>query len=202
MARSSDAATLVTALFWFGLFNSLSRTPWWKPSHTDKGGRGAGPGATTTPVPQGGANLWSELTMKLFADQMYNAGVDARLVLLGIAASSNFNADEFLGNNTGLLMLRREHLAEVGYPGVPTFEELDAVHQIPWIAKVIAYRMATTGGRAPKSVSELALLLHPSSSPTITEVIKAEAERRAAAAQGTAIFIAHDNLLRKVLANP
>lgn len=139
--------------------------------------------------------------MRLFVEQMYQAGVDARLVLLGIAASSNFNADEFLGNNTGLLMLRREHLAEVGYPGVPTFEELDAVHQIPWIAKVIAYRMASTGGRAPKSVSELAVLLHPST-PLLTQVIIAEAERRSAAAEGTAIFIAHDNLLRKVLANP
>jgi len=199
--RRSDEAALLTALFWIVALKSFSRTPWWKPSHTDKGGRKPGPGASTTPVPQGGANLWSEVTMRMFYEQMYQAGIDARLVLLGIAASSNFNADESLGNNTGLLMIRREHLAEVGYPGVPTFEELDAVHQIPWIAKVIAYRIASTGGRAPRTVPDLAVLLHPSS-PTITAVVRAEAERRAAAAEGTMIFIAHDNLLRKVMANP
>jgi hypothetical protein len=197
--REAAAASLLTALFWFALLKKFSRDPWWQT--TDKGGRGAGPGATTTPVPQGGANLWSEVTMRLFAEQMHQTGVDARLVLLGIAASSNFNADEAIGNNTGLLMLRREQLAAVGYPEEPAFEELDAVQQIPWIAKVIAYRMASTGGKAPTTIADLAELLHPSA-PALTVYIRSEAEKRAAAARGRAIFIAHDNLLRKVLASP
>jgi hypothetical protein len=197
-----DVGVILTAVFLVKLASRWQRDPWWKPDHTDKGGRGAGPGASSTPVPEGAANLWSEVTMRMFAEQMYQAGVDARLVLLGIAASSNFNADEELGNNVGLLMLNRDHLSEVGYPeDAPPFEQLDAVHQIPWIAKVIAYRMADTGGRAPTTIGELATLLHPANS-TITAVIRAEAERRANDAKGRQIYIAHDNLLRKVLANP
>jgi hypothetical protein len=204
VSRTNDAAIagLLTMLFWAAVMRSFSRTPWWTPEYTDKGGRGAGPGATTTPVPQGGANLWSETTMRMFAEQMYRAGIDARLVLLGIAASSNFNADTALGNNTGLLALRREHLAEVGYPeDGPAFETRDAVFQIPWIAKVISYRIASTGGRVPATIPDLAELLHPSS-PELTTYIRSEAEKRAESAKGKMLYIAHDNLLRRVLRNP
>src|SRR4029077_16670805 len=182
-------------------FASWKREPWWRPDYTDKGGRGAGPGRTTTPVPQGGANLWSEVTMRVFEQQMRAAGIDPRVALLGIAAASNFHPDESLGNNTGLLLVSRTDLNDVGYPGVPPFEETDAVHQIPWIARVIAYRIASAGGRAPKDVPELAVLLHPAN-PTITEVIRNEASRRAAEAEGTMLYISHLNLLKKVLANP
>lgn len=202
MARDADYAAAASLFCLFALLSKFSRTPWWQPSHTDKGGRGAGPGATTTPVPQGGTTMWSEPTMRMFAEQMYQAGIDARLVLLGIAAASNFNADEYLGNNTGLLLVRRDHLSEVGYPGVPTFEELDAVHQIPWIAKVLAYRMAHTGGSAPDNVGDLAVLLNPIANPNITEMIRNEANKRATAAVGTMLYISHDNLLQHVLANP
>lgn len=168
---------------------------------TDKGGRGAGSGASTVPTPGGGGLMWSEQTMRLFVDEMHHAGVDPELVLLGIAAASNFNADEFLGNNTGLLMVRRSDLADLGYPGVPTFEQLDASHQIPWIARVVAYRIASTGGIPPTSVGDLAVLLNPQN-PTITEMLRAEANRRAADAQGKSIYIYHHQLLEHVLANP
>jgi len=173
-----------------------------KGKYSDKGGRGAGPRATTAPTPQGGATVWSEETMRLFATKMHEAGIDPRVVLLGIATATNFNADEFLGNNTGLLLVRREHLAEIGYPGVPTFEQLDAPHQIPWIARVLAYRMANTGGNdAPTTVGDLAVLLNPSN-PTITEMMRSEGNRRAALAEGTALYLAHKVLLQHVLANP
>ena len=194
-----DAGAILTAFF---IVKILSRgVPWWKPEYSDKGGRGAGRGATTTPVPQGGTTMWSEPTMRLFVTSMHDAGIDPRLVLLGIATASNFNADEFLGDNVGLLLLRREHLAEVGYPGVPTFEELDAPHQIPWIARVLAYRMASTGGAQPLTVGDLAVLLNPSN-PTITEMMRSEGNRRAALAEGTALYLAHKQLLQHVLASP
>ncbi len=195
-----DAGALLLA---FVLIKIISgrREPWWRPQDSDKGGRKPGPGATTTPVPQGSTTLWSETTMRLFAEKMHEAGIDPRLVLLGIATATNFNADEFLGDNTGLLLVRREHLAEVGYPGVPTFEELDAPHQIPWIARVLAYRMANTGGAAPTTVGDLAVLLNPSN-PTITDMMRSEGNRRAALAEGTMLYLSHKQLLQRVLATP
>lgn len=167
-----------------------------------KGGRGAGPKATTQPVPQGGTTVWSEETMRLFVQQMRIFGVDPAVVLLGIAAASNFNTDESLGGYTGLLLVSREDLASLGYPGVPPFEEIDAPHQIPWLGRVIGYRIASTGGTAPKDVPELALLLHPAPNPNIAAAIRNEAQRRAEAAEGTMLYIAHQNLLKHVLANP
>lgn len=198
---TEDAAAVLLVLLAIKYFRS--GLPWWKPEHSDRGGRGSGPGSTSTPVPQGSARLWSEPTMRLFADQMFGTAMDARLVLLAIAASSNFNADEALGNNTGLLMVRREHLAAVGYPDsppAPAFESLDAPAQIPWIAKVLAYLIAERGGSPPTTISDLAALLHPQSSPVVEQVVRKEAERRADGARGSMLFIAQENLLRKVLA--
>ncbi len=195
-----DAGTLLLAFFLIKLVSGRG-VPWWKPEYSNKGGKGAGPGATATPVPQGATGLWSETTMRLFEKSMREAGIDPRVVLLGIAAASNFSADEFLGNNTGLLMVRRDHLSEVGYPGVPTFEELDAPHQIPWIARVLAYRMANTGGTAPTNVGDLAVLLNPAN-PTITDMLRSEGNRRAQEAEGTMLYIAHKQLLQHVLATP
>ena len=131
--------------------------------------------------------------------------MDARLVLLAIAASSNFNADEVLGDNTGLLMLRREHLAAVGYPDsppAPAFETLDAPSQIPWIAKVLAYLIAERGGTPPTTIGDLAAMLHPQSSPVVEQVVRKDAERRADASRGSMLFTAQENLLRHVLATP
>lgn len=195
-----DVGALLTAFFILSALGK-SKVPWWTPANSSKGGRKAGPGATSAPVPQGAANVWSEQTMRLFVTSMHAAGIDPRLVLLAIATASNFNADEFLGNNTGLLLVRRDHLSEVGYPGVPTFEELDAPHQIPWIAKVIAYRLANAGGTPPTNVGDLAVLLNPSN-PTITDMMRSEGNRRAALAEGTALYIAHKQLLQHVLATP
>lgn len=194
------AAKWLGGLGWGSLLPK--RDPWWRPEDSDKGGRGAGPGATTTPVPQGGADLWSEDTMKLFAEQMAVAGVTPAVVLLGIAAASNFNADVVMGNNAGLLLVSRDHLREIGYPpNAVAFEALDAPSQIPWIAAVIAYRLADAqgSGEPPDNVGDLAVLLHPSP-PAVAALIRAEANRRAAVADGTMIYIAHSNLLRHVIA--
>lgn len=201
-----DAGALLIAFMAYKAFRAIADLdprgpPFWRPDYSDKGGRGAGQGASTKPVPQGGANVWSEVTMRMYEQQMRLAGVDPHVVLLGIAAASNFNADEQLGSNVGLLMLQRSDLVDVGYPGVPKFEDIDAVHQIPWISKVLAYRVASAGGKPPKDVPELAVLLHPAN-PTITEIIRNEARRRAAEAEGTMLYIHHKNLLQHVLANP
>jgi hypothetical protein len=166
----------------------------------EKGGRGAGTGATQAPTPGGAALVWSEQTMRTFVHEMQQVPIWPELVLRCIAAASNFNADEFLGSNTGLLMVRRQDLADISYPGVPRFEELDAAHQIPWIARVIAYRIASTG-TTPQTAGDLAVLLHPEN-PTITEMLRNEAERRATDAEGTMLYIAHHQLLQHVLANP
>lgn len=163
-----------------------------------RGGKGAGPGATYGGG-AGNGQVWSEQTMQLFAEEMAAIPIDPFVVLLGVATASNFNADEFLGGNTGLLLVQREDLAALGYPAVPTFEEIDAAHQIPWIARVIAYRIANAGGEPPKSVADLAVLLHPAN-PTITEALRNEAERRSEAMRGNALYIEHENLLRQVLA--
>jgi hypothetical protein len=195
-----DAGWLLLAAFAIKVLGSWKRDPWWLPEYSDKGGRGAGPGATTTPVPQGGADLWSEETMRLFVAEMEVAGINPRLVLLGIAAASFFNADAQLGSNVGLLLVSRDHLRELNGPW-ETFETLNAPQQIPWIGRVIQLRLAQQGGAAPDNVGDLAVLLHPAS-PAVAEVIRTEANRRATAADQTMLYIAHDNLLRHVLANP
>lgn len=146
-------------------------------------------------------NGWSEVTMRVFVDRMRAAGIDPGVVLLGIAAASNFDPTEYLGSNTGLLLVQRSDLVDVGYPGVPTFEESSAVHQIPWIGKVIGYRISSAGGKAPTTVPDLAVLLHPAN-PTITGVIRAEAERRSKEAERSEIYKFHADLLRRVLSNP
>lgn len=201
--KAAEPALLIGLLVAVKISNwSLKGPPFWRPDMSDKGGKGAGTDATRAPVPQGAANVWSRVTMEVFVKQMQGVPIDPALVLLGIAAASNFNADEFLGSNVGLLLVNREDLANVGYPGVPPFEQTEAVYQIPWIAKVLAYRMAAAGGREPKTVGDLAVLLHPGNNPTITEAIRNESERRARDAEGKSIYIHHANLLRTVLANP
>lgn len=182
-----------------------SSVPWWQPKYSGKrpNGKSAGKGSTTAPVPAGSAGVWSEETMRLFVEKMRMFGVDPAVVLLGIAAASHFNPDESLGGYVGLLMVSREDLNSVGYPGVPPFEELDAAAQIPWLAKVIGYRIASTGASSPpRDVPELAALLHPADNPTIDDVIRKEAGRRAKDAEGSMLYIHHKNLLQHVLANP
>lgn len=178
--------------------------PWWEPKYSGKrpGGKQAGKGSTTAPVPAGAAGVWSEDTMRLFVTEMRKFGIDPDVVLLGIAAASHFNPDEALGGYVGLLMMSREDLNAIGYPGVPPFEELDAPAQIPWLSKVIGYRLASTGAvGSPRDVPELAALLHPAENPTIDEVIRKEAARRAKEAEGSALYIHHKTLLQHVLAN-
>jgi len=136
--------------------------------------------------------------MRIFVDEMSHVPIDPWLVLRGIAAASNFAPDTYLGSNTGLLMVRRSDLSDLGYPGVPAFEELNAEHQLPWIARVIAYRTANTGGVAPTSVGDLAVLLMPAN-PTITEIIRNEAERRAAERVSGSMYQYHAALLQRVL---
>lgn len=180
--------------------------PWWQEKYSGRrpGRKDAGKGSTTQPTPAGGAQVWSEDTMRLFVQQMRVWGVDPAVVLQGIAAASSFRSDEALGGYVGLLMVSREHLNEVGYPGVPPFEELDAPAQIPWLGKVIGYRRASTGAGpgSPRDVPELAALLHPADNPTIDDVIRKEAARRAKDVEGSALYIHHKNLLQHVLANP
>lgn len=137
--------------------------------------------------------------MRLFVSEMQRVPIKPELVLLGIAAASNFDASTELGNNVGLLMLRRDDLAEVGYPAVVPFETLPAPEQIPWIARVISYRIANTG-TVVMSVPDLAVLLaHVAGGPNVERVIRAEAQRRADNAQGTMLYIHHLNLLRRVI---
>lgn len=163
-----------------------------------RGGRGAGPGQTYG-TGAGNGEVWSESTMQIFAAEMAAIPIDPYVVLLGIATASNFNADEFLGGNTGLLLVQREDLSALGYPAVPKFEELSAPQQLPWIARVIAYRIANSGGDAPSSVAELAVLLHPAN-PTITEMLSKEAESRSEQMRSNALYMEHEQLLRHVLA--
>lgn len=146
--------------------------------------------------------VWERSTMEMFAEQCRKIDVDPHVVLLGIAAASNFYPDEQLGGHVGLLLVSREDLTNVGYPGVPPFEETTALHQLPWICKVIGYRVASSGGKPPRDVPELAVLLHPSNNPTITEAIRNEAARRAKEAAATSLYRRHQELLRSVLANP
>jgi hypothetical protein len=163
-----------------------------------RGGRGAGPGQTYGRG-AGNGEVWSEATMQIFADEMAAIPIDPHTVLLAIATASNFNSDEFLGDNTGLLLVRREDLSALGYPAVPKFEELDAPRQIPWIARVIAYRIADANTEPPGTVPDLAVLLHPAN-PTITEMLRNEAQTRSDQMRSNALFMEHDQLLQHVLA--
>lgn len=134
--------------------------------------------------------------MRLFVAEMRRVPIDPKIVLLAIAAASNFDANLSIGNNVGLLMLRRDDLREVGYPEVVPFETLTAPEQIPWIGRVISYRTANTGD-VVMSVPDLAVLL--AHSQGVDRVIRAEAERRAERARGTMLYIHHDQLLDSVL---
>ena len=144
--------------------------------------------------------VWSEATMRLFVDHMYSAGIDARLVLLGIAASSDFQPDESLGENTGLLMVQRSDLVAVGYDDdARPFEGLKAPEQIPWIGRVLSYLIASRGGAPPTTIADLALLVHPTSSAVMAAVIRNQAERMAERARQSERFARQDVLLQKVL---
>jgi hypothetical protein len=160
-----------------------------------KGGKGSG-GAPR--APSSSSLVWSEDTMRLFASEMGRVPIDAQMVLLAIACASNFQPDEYLGNNVGLLLVRRDDLAALGYPGVPKFEEIDAAHQIPWIARVIAYRVASSGSSAPTSVGDLAVLLAQPTNPTIADALRNEAERRARVMATSPLYVEHQSLLQRV----
>jgi hypothetical protein len=204
---TEDAGLLLTGIMiakWLSdmQWNPFKREPWWDKEHTPRGGRGSGPDQILVPSPAGAEPAWSEKTMRLFVQQMQLAQIDPRVVLHGIAAASNFNADEQLGDYVGLLMVKVDDLALVGYPGVPPFEELDAPGQIPWIARVIAYRMADTGSHVPQTVPELALLLHQASNPNIAQAIRNEAQRRADEAEASPLYQRQREMLQHVLAHP
>jgi hypothetical protein len=154
-------------------------------------------------MPMAYAGLWTEPTMRLFAQAMFDAGIDARLVLLGIAASSDFHPDESLGGNTGLLMVQRDDLIAVGYPdGSHPFEDLPTEKQIPWIGRVLGYLISGKGGRPPTTIADLATLIHPVTNPMINLVIRAEANKRADSSRETELFKQQDALLQRVLAHP
>jgi hypothetical protein len=198
------AIAIVLGLVLLAKLTSGRSDPWWLPEYSGRkpGRKDAGKGSTRTPVPSGAADVWSEDTMRLFVTEMRKFGIDPAVVLKGIAAASSFRADEALGGYVGLLMVSREDLNAIGYSGVPPFEELDAPAQIPWLSKVIGYRLASTGAvGSPRDVPELAALLHPADNPTIDEVIRKEAARRAEDVESSMLYIAHKTLLQKVLAN-
>lgn len=192
MARTSDVPwTLLLLLF------AASRKPWWE---APTGGKGAGKGATVNPVPGGAATVWSPETMRLFVDTMRHVPVDPEVVLLAIAAASNFDATTELGpNHSGLLLLSRDVLREVGYPDVVPFATLDAPEQIPWIGKVIAYRIANTGN-VIMSVPDLAVTLYPPDNARIEKVVRSDAHQRAERARGTMLYLHYLNVLRATLA--
>ena len=147
--------------------------------------------------------LWSESTMRLFVVEMQFAGVDPRLVLLGISALSNFRSDERVGPTVGLLLTRDTHLSEVGYPVAPPFETLPPAAQFPWLRKVLAYRMADRGGTAPTSLPDLMVLLAPfPAHPKIEAYIRAHALLSKKRAETSTVFLEHEKLLRRVQAAP
>lgn len=171
-----------------------------KMAERDKGPSVFRPGAATARVP--GVRVWSEPTMRMFVEQMDRAGISPHVALLGIAAASRFDPTEVLGSNVGLLLVSREHLRAVGYVDPPPFETRDAVFQIPWIAKVIGARLKETGSSsAPDNVGDLAVLLHPTN-PTLEPYVRKEANKRASDADGSLLYASHEELLRRVLANP
>lgn len=149
------------------------------------------PRATAQP-----SGVWSEETMRLFVREMAAVPIDPDIVLLAIAAASRFDPSAEIGANAGLLLVERDDLERVGVPIPEAFGELDAEGQIPWIAKVIAHRLA--GARAPTSVPDLAVLLHPFDSPTVQDVIRKEAARRVREAEGTPLYLAQSRLLQRV----
>lgn len=133
--------------------------------------------------------------MRLFAEKMGEAGVSPELILLGIAAASDFDPGSYLGNNVGLLMVRRDHLAQTGYTG-PELYSLPADDQIPWIAKVIAHRIASTS-TTPDDVGDLAVLLNPVP-PKMDAILRQEAKRRSAEVKRTRFYAQHAALLKRV----
>jgi len=204
---AEDAAVLVVLVLaykaWRGFEDATSPSTWWgggKKSEPDadttlpSGSDDSAPGpAYPDTMPMAYAGVWDEPTMRSFADAMYSAGVDARLVLL----------DESLGGNTGLLMVQRDDLIAVGYPdGSHPFEDLPTAAQIPWIGKVLGYLISGQGGRPPTTIADLATMVHPVTNPMIALVIRAEANKRAESSRQTELFKAQDALLQKVLAHP
>lgn len=147
--------------------------------------------------------------MRLFVQQMHLTAMDPGVVLRAIAIGSNFRADEVtqtggVGDRVGLLQVMRSQLKDVGYPDDPPFETLDAPEQIPWIARVLAYRIADTGGTPPGNVGDLGVLLFgpPEPSEMVASYIRRQAPKEVERVEATMIFISYDNLLKHVLANP
>lgn len=133
--------------------------------------------------------------MRLFAREMRSAGVDPALALKAVAAASDFDPGSYLANNVGLMMVRRDHLKEVGFSGGELYA-LPAEEQIPWIGKVIAYRIASTGA-TPDDVGDLAVLLNPVPRK-MDAVLRNEAKRRTVEAERTRYYRQHAALLQRV----
>jgi len=135
--------------------------------------------------------------------------MDPGVVLRAIAIASNFRADEVretggVGDRVGLLQLTRSDLEAVGYPKDPPFETLDAPEQIPWLSRVLAYRIADTGGTPPATVGDLGVLLFgpPPPSQTVADYIRKQAVKETQRVESSMLFISYANLLQHVLANP
>jgi hypothetical protein len=208
MARNGTDLALVSiglsALFWYSFLNRVSKA-WgnFKPAEIidDLLPEWLKPKEDLTPAQR--RALWSESTMRLFVVEMQYAGVDPRLVLLGISLLSNFRADERVGPTAGLLLTRDSHLQEVGYPGAPTFETLTAPQQFPWLRKVLAYRIADRGGTAPTTLPDLLVLLAPfPEHPRIEAYIRTHALLGQKRAETSTVFLEHEKLLRRVQAAP
>jgi hypothetical protein len=137
---------------------------------------------------------WSIDTMRLFAREMSRAGVDPRIVLQGIAAASDFDPGFFLGDHVGLLAVRRQHLREIDFPADRELYSMTADEQIPWIGKVIAYRIASA--EEPEDVSDLAVILNPVPAK-MEPLLRGEAKRRAADAERTRYYQTHATLLKR-----
>jgi hypothetical protein len=147
--------------------------------------------------------------MRLFVQQMFLTAMDPGVVLRAIAIASNFRADEVrqtggVGDRVGLLQVLRSSLADLGYPADPPFETLEAPEQIPWLARVLAFRIADAGGTPPGNVGDLGVLLFgpPEPSPMVASYIRKQAVTETARVEATMIFISYENLLKHVLANP
>lgn len=135
--------------------------------------------------------------MRLFVREMRSVGVDPELAFTAIGAASDFDPGSYLGDYVGLAMVRRDDLAAAGFPPGQQLYSLPASEQIPWIARVLEARMAATGHK-PKTVGELAVMLHRPKSPMV-DMVRIAAEKRAADAKRSAFYLRHLPLLRRAL---
>lgn len=133
--------------------------------------------------------------MRLFVDEMTEAGISPEVVLLGVAAASGFDPGFFLGSSVGLLGIPRAAFESVGYSG-PEVYTLPAEQQIPLIARVLSARIAS-GIEAPKDVPALAVLVHRPTK-TLEPTVRAFASTSASNASHTRIYKQYAALLQRV----